>query len=427
MLLATTSIIGTVILQNAPQSEYIDRYGLGLTNFIKTFSFDDMYHAEWFLFLILILCINIVVCSIDRLEKTWKIIFPKKITFNTDRFLKQKNLLTYTADNTISQEEKCQAYLSKSVGKVIKEKTDTGTVLYAEQGRWSRVGVYIVHSSILFMLVGALIGAILGFKANLRLDEGASSDVAFLAKNRLPVQMGFTVRCDDFDLELYDNGQPKDYTSTLTVIENGTETFTKDIEVNHPLRYKGINIFQSSYGPIGMDKSLTMEIVSQASKQTQVHKLKIGDKVALPDNKGFFVLKGIEPHYKFMNNNLGTAFVGQVIPDQGEPFDIHLPIKHAKFDKMRKGQFAFIIKQVGQKYYTGLQVTKDPGIWYVYIGFILIIIGCWITFFISHQSFLIHIQSTDSNTVTISLSGITNRNHQGMKLKINKMLNQLKG
>ncbi len=45
-----------------------------------------------------------------------------------------------------------------------------------------------------------------------------------------------------------------------------------------------------------------------------------------------------------------------------------------------------------QAYYTGLQVTKDPGVWYVYAGFILMILGCWVTFFMSHRSVCIGLE-----------------------------------
>ncbi len=94
---------------------------------------------------------------------------------------------------------------------------------------------------------------------------------------------------------------------------------------------------------------------------------------------------------------------------------------------MRKGTFAFVINKTVEKYYTGLQITKDPGVWYVYAGFILMIVGCWVTFFMSHQSYMIEIQSSKDGESMVSVSGTTNRNTQGMKLKINKLLNQLKG
>ena len=188
VLLATTSIIGTVILQNGSQSEYLRLYGEAFYKMIKIFKFDDMYQTWWFLGLLIILCINIVVCSIERLSVTWKIIFPKKIRFNAKRFRTLKNLETFNMNkNYAAISSKCETFLSKTIGKVIKEQiSDSTLLLYAEKGRWTRIGVYVVHSSIILLLIGALIGVVFGFKASLNLDEDKTSDHAVITTTREP-------------------------------------------------------------------------------------------------------------------------------------------------------------------------------------------------------------------------------------------------
>lgn len=426
VLLATTSIIGTVILQNGTDQQYIKLYGEVFYNLIKILNIDDMYNAWWFLALILMLCINILVCSIERLSFTWKIIFPKKITFNPERFRKQKNGETFSVDKDVaSLSGAYENVLSKTVGKVIKKETETGTMLYAEKGRWTRIGVYVVHCSILLLLIGALIGLVFGFKANLHLNEGETSDTVFILKKRIPVKLDFSIRCNDFDVKFYDTGAPEEFRSNLTIIENGKESFTEDIRVNHPLRYKGINIFQSSYGTARPD-SVRLDMIRQSDSSVTSKTVKIGEEFQLPEDKGLFKLEGFLPHFDFRGHNLGEAFIGRITQKSGKSFQIGIPVKFPTFDKMRKGTFAFVIKEFERKYYTGLQVTRDPGIWYVYSGFILMIVGCWITFFMSHQSFYIEIKSSQGNGSKVLVSGTTNRNSQGMKLKIQKIVTKLK-
>lgn len=426
VFLAATSIIGTVILQNGQPQEYVRLYGEPIYNLIKVFNVDNMYSSWWFLSLLAILCINIIVCSIDRLSITWKIIFPKKIKFNPERFRKLKNLETFTRNqpgDTLT--ETYQTFLSKHIGRVIKEKTETGSVLYAEKGRWTRIGVYVVHSSILLLLIGALIGTLFGFKANLQLDEGEMSDTAFIVKKGVPVNMGFSIKCNDFLVKFYDTGAPEEFKSNLTIIENGKESFTHDILVNHPLRYKGINIFQSSYGTASPD-SVILNIIRQSDKTVTVKTVRIGQEIQLPEDQGTFKLEGFLPHFDFKGHNLGETFIGKVTKKDGSDFQIAIPVKFPTFDKMRKGAFAFVAKDFEHRYYTGLQITRDPGIWYVYSGFLLMIIGCWITFFMSHQSYFVEIKKDTDTDVIVSLSGTTNRNSQGMKLKIKKLVHQLK-
>jgi len=387
-----------------------------------------MYHAWWFLGLIVILCINIVVCSIERLSLTWKIIFPKKLSFNKDRFRKQKNLKSFSIQkNASTLSDIYNQVLSNKVGTVIVDDTDDSIVLYSEKGRWTRIGIYVVHFSILLLLMGALIGSLFGFKAHLNLDEGKTSTVAFDSQTGSPINLGFEIRFNDFNVQFYNTGAPKEFKSNLTILENGDESFTKDILVNHPLRYKGINIFQASYGSLPSDIAVIDVVRLSDNKVIAKKELTVGDTIELPDNQGRFLLEGFINRSNFRNQDLGPAFVGKVFPVQGEPFQIQLPLRFSKFDRMRKGTFAFVINKTVEKYYTGLQITKDPGVWYVYAGFILMIVGCWVTFFMSHQSYMIEIQSSKDGESMVSVSGTTNRNTQGMKLKINKLLNQLKG
>ncbi|MBU1340374.1 MAG: cytochrome c biogenesis protein ResB [Proteobacteria bacterium] len=426
VLLAVTSIIGTIILQDGTKPEYIRLYGEAFYNLIKVFSIDDMYHSWWFLAMVVVLCINIVVCSIERLSATWKIIFPKKVTFNPDRFRKQKNLETFTVQTEVqSLSDRYNRFLAKTVGNVIKQETENSIVLYTEKGRWTRIGIYVVHSSILLLLMGALIGSLFGFKANLQLDEGQTSDTAFIDKKRVPIKLEFSIRCNDFNVKFYDTGAPEEFKSNLTIIENGKESFTQDIRVNHPLRYKGINIFQSSYGTAQPDR-VVFEIIRLSDKSVTRQTIKIGEEIQLPENQGLFKLEGFLPHFDFKDHNLGEAFIGKITQKDGNSFQIGLPMKFPTFDKMRKGTFAFVVKEFEQKHYTGLQITKDPGIWYVYSGFILMIIGCWVTFFMSHQSYFIEIESSQDNVSKVFISGTTNRNTQGLKLKIQKMVTKLK-
>ena len=66
--------------------------------------------------------------------------------------------------------------------------------------------------------------------------------------------MGFTIRNEDFDVSFYDTGAPKEFRSSLTILENDQPVVKKDIIVNDPLRYKGISIFMASYGEMAPEK-----------------------------------------------------------------------------------------------------------------------------------------------------------------------------
>jgi cytochrome c biogenesis protein len=64
--------------------------------------------------------------------------------------------------------------------------------------------------------------------------------------------------------------------------------------------------------------------------------------------------------------------------------------------------------------YTGLQVAKDPGVWVVYAGFILLCIGPLIAFFGSHRKLWVRVQDRKGQAV-ILVAGSANRNRLGFE------------
>ena len=335
--IGATSIIGTLIPQNESPGSYLQAFGDFFYRFFLVFDLFDMYHSWWFQFLILLLTLNIIVCSIDRLSSVWKIVFDKEHRFHISRFRNSADKMEFTDKRPAGELENIfTPVVTRGFGYHKVEKTEEGFRILAEKWRWTRLGVYIVHLSILFLLVGALIGSLYGFDGYVNIPEGGEINSVEVRNSPQPQKLGFTVRCDKFTVSYYASGAPKEYKSSLTVLESGKPVLHRDIVVNSPLRYKGINFFQSSFGPLPPGRATDLKA----------------------------------------------------------------------------------------RYYTGLQVTKDPGVWVVYTGFILMIIGCFITFFMSHQRICVEvINGRKRNKVMVA--GISNKNKLGMQNKITWLYNKL--
>jgi cytochrome c biogenesis protein len=74
--------------------------------------------------------------------------------------------------------------------------------------------------------------------------------------------------------------------------------------------------------------------------------------------------------------------------------------------------------------YTGLQVTKDPGVWVVYTGFILLCIGPLIAFFGSHKKLWVRVQDRKGQAV-ITVAGTANRNRLGFEREFNALVDEI--
>jgi cytochrome c biogenesis protein len=129
---------------------------------------------------------------------------------------------------------------------------------------------------------------------------------------------------------------------------------------------------------------------------------------------------------QFKGHDIGEAFSGILTPPGGDPVQITLPLRFPTFDKMRKGNVVIAVVEYVPRFYTGLQVAKDPGVWIVYSGFILIILGCYITFFMSHQQICLELTATGKKTQII-VTGTANKNTIGMQNKIDRIAEQLSG
>jgi cytochrome c biogenesis protein len=231
--------------------------------------------------------------------------------------------------------------------------------------------------------------------------------------------LNFSIRCDDFNVSFYKTGSPKEYRSSLTVIEEGKPVFQKNIIVNNPLRYKGINIFQSSYGTIP-PKDITLKFTSRETGMVYQKKASFDKEIDVPENFGTFILKDFSNTGNFGGHQIGETFIGLLTPRNGKSVKIMLPARYPNFDQMRKDKFIISIAEHEHLYYTGLQVTKDPGVHIVYLGFIIMLIGCFLSFFMSHQQLCIEVFKK-GKIAKVMIAGKANKNKFGMQRKIKKL------
>ena len=117
LTLALTSIIGTLIPQNESPQAYLKAFGAFLYRFYDILGFFDLYHSWWFQFLILLLAINVLVCSLDRLPGVWKIAFVKVPPFNIDRFKQMATKEVFSTAIPFDQlSQQAEAFISNKFG-----------------------------------------------------------------------------------------------------------------------------------------------------------------------------------------------------------------------------------------------------------------------------------------------------------------------
>jgi cytochrome c biogenesis protein len=317
ILLAALSVIGTLIPQHATEQEYLRLYSTKTYYLFKGLGLFDMYHSWWFIGVLILLAINLIACSLKRLPGIWRHL----------------------------------------------QKTRSG---------YARLGTYLTHLGVLLILAGGLIGAVWGFEGYVEIREGETATVALsptLHEKRNPG--GIAVRCDSFRVDFYPNGSPREYVSTLTFQEG--ERIVLDhvsLRVNHPLSYSGLTFYQSSYG---ISTRAILEVRKKGgTSMPPAIELSEGEVQPVPGTQARIGLM----QYQENAHGMGEAILLAFFTPGASPEGFWLSRPHP----VQVGDFTVIWKGLEKRYYTGIQVTRNPGLPIVWVGCSLLVIGMVVTF-----------------------------------------------
>ncbi len=390
--IAVASVFGTVILQRASVEEYLSVYSESTYRIIRFFGLNDVYHSPWFLAAIVLFALNLSVCTYGRFT----------------RFLKAEKTVPHLPDEkalrAMQMSFAVRADVADPIGvlkagyKTVRE-DESGAIL--EKGAISRYGVYIIHLSILVILAGSLVGLLFGYKGFMILNKGDTrGSIAAGQSGAREIPLGFFLRCKDFKVSFYPGGEPKDYVSSLEVIENGKVVMEKEIRVNDPLSYKGVNVYQASYGA-----SLSF-------------RFNIGGQEVVLRERDTFTKDGLSlmiVRFEKSVHDFGPGVLVAYMSEGGPQTTWFLQDVEKAREKDIKG-VKVRLEQITQDFYTGLQVSKDPGVWIVWTGFAMILFGLYVNFFTYFRRIFVR-KVADGAVV----AGIAFKNREAFKGEFEKL------
>ena len=436
-----TSIVGTLLEQNAEPEKNISilvkMFGIGhetahsIYGILDRLGFMNMYHSWWFETLLFLFAANLIICSLDRLPRIFKLVREQIQPLSAEHLEKMsiRKSLSIKAKGENIKDAILEAF-KKTGFKPAESQTENGLQFYAEKGNFSRLGVYITHLSVLIILIGGLIGMKFGFSGYLPLSEGEVSPVAY--DNGEPFPLGFEIRCDNFEVEYYEGSDmPKAYKSWLTVSKNGKKVIqNRPIVVNDPLSFEGVTFYQSSFGmsPNGLNNGvIILRLVSKDGNTAEVN-LKLGDTFTIPGTSVQGQIINFSPALALDQSGKAFTYGEQMVnpaiyiefKESGQETSSGWILKrYPQTWQLRDGNRVEFLTYWGVEY-TGLQVRKDPGVGIVYLGCIIMAIGLYITFFMSHRRIWINVVE-DKNTTKISIGASSNKNRASFEKKIEKL------
>ena len=418
--LAAASLVGTLLPQGISLVDLKSHFSPAVASLIDLLALNNLYHSVWFRIVLLLLCANLIACTLDRLPKTVRLIRRFEDPFNAQKLSQFSLSASITAPLV---QEKAQSVVKNAVcetfGRLSEIESSGPFCAVSEKGRWSRLMVYGVHISVLIVLFGALAGSYMGFKGIMNLAEGETSDKVMLAGGESALELPFMVRCDKFDVSLYDTGAPKEYRSDLAIIDKGREVLKESIVVNDPLTYKGITFYQANYGTTL--KEAEVELTDSDSGKKIVMDLPMVQPVNIPGTSDQLTIT----EYQQNMMRFGQA-IELTYGKAGGQSSSQWILADRPFHGNRIENFQVRVVRTGTARFTGLEVKRDPGIWLVWTGFILMTVGIGLTFYSSHRKLWVCVEPDKKGKKSIvALAVRTSRNAPAFEEKFRALCARL--
>lgn len=421
-LLAGGSVLGTILPQGLPLSEYQQRLGPVAARILQVLQLHDMYHSWWFLGLLGLFALNLAACTVHRLPGVWRQIAAPDLTPPDSRLQSRSHCCSW--QESVFPElvaQRLTEVIHSSFAPVQRSEKDGVVWLFAHRQAWSRLGAYVTHLAILIILLGGVVGGVLGFRGYMTIAEGQSVDHLTLSPAQNIRPLGFSVRCDQFTVEYYENtDRPREFRSLLTLLENGREVpgqMRVPVRVNHPLRYRGMTFYQSDYG---VDAHLfRFSVTPQAGGDTFEMEMSSDKAASLPDGTSV-VVAGYVADF----DGQGPAAGLELFYPGGErtrAMAFHDP---ELISGDRSAAYAFRLLSIDQRFYTGLQVNSDPGVPLVWLGCLLLVAGTLSAFYFSHQRIWVQLQS-ESGATHVLFAGHAHRQQEAFARRFESLCRDL--
>jgi cytochrome c biogenesis protein len=218
----------------------------------ERFGFFRVFSSPWFVFLLTLLVVSIVVCTLDRTPAMWRTAHNVRVVQAAPFFdlrLNERARFTNAADAAADE-------LAKVLrGRHFKVRQETVEVaadtldkpirhLYGDRNQYLKLATLFTHLGLILFLAGGAVTTAFGYETVVFLGEGQTAPVQAVG-----TPDNLLVKNIHFDAPRRPDGNFADFTTDLAVYRNGQEVARKIIRVNDPLQVGDYVFHQNTFGP----------------------------------------------------------------------------------------------------------------------------------------------------------------------------------
>ena len=492
ILLAVASLMSMFLIEFFPinthipnwKEVYAEHYG-GFYPLMRALHLQDPYRSWWYQILLGLLSTSLLLCIIDRTPREIRAALGRDYKTGGEDFKPYHNRAALSVSDGI--EDKLRRILS---GYRVRDKRDGERIFFtADRGKLGHIGPLFTHIGMLLLVMGGLVAALSGWEIYGEAYPGEIiEDAAFDFKVRVddfrieyyPLSAGLWVLVDNerfgkirkrlsdnkflvefyshdtsftaeldgsrlkskFDIE-HDRGNIKDYISTLTVIEDGEELFTKKVEVNKPLRYGGFRFYQSSFdtrNPIVSARADSAVIIIKpmsGNGLTDTMSLALDRLYLLPNGDSLMVTNFL-PDFRITGDGAvsqsehmrNPAVEVEVFRDGAEIYHQWSFLKNPFIHTSPAADYEFTLLNIVNPraeavYKTILHIKKNSGFAVIWAGLLMTSLGICLAFYVIPRTIWV-VMDGDGEGKRLEIAGYSPKNKHFFREEFNGIVERLK-
>lgn len=362
------------------------------SEFIRSTGLDHLYTTWWFLSIVGLFSLNIGLNLAERIGISARQ-FSDRRTYEAAELKFFPLGANFSAPASADDfRESVEAAVS-SAGYGI-EKGDAGFV--GNKGRIGYFWVPLFHGSIFLILIGVLISGLFKFSGDFEISEGQTFSGApaefinrwYGASGYRPA-IDFSLRLKKYESEMWDETHPKLYRSTIEVSDKRGKGFTSVMEENRPLAYRGFTFYQTKYHGFS-----AFFVFRRAGENAEA-----GGYVNFPYRKNY--THGVlDQEFQVP----GSGISARIELDTRRAGQMHLKLENGSGELyngyLKEGQSiatgAGSLRLGGIQKWTGILVSRDPGVPAVYAGFLLLAVSAMGIAFVTPRRIWVAFESDGS-------------------------------
>ncbi len=380
-------------------------WGSTAVKLVTALRLHDPFHSFWYRFVLALFFTVLLLCTASRWRqlalKSWRVRLPaasgdpgsKRLSFEcswrllesgdrgardpvahfAERYGRAESL---GADALRGRFARIAAIFRKRGYRVISRENAEGIAFAASTGRLHSPGTMLFHAGLLAITIGGVIGSYGGWREIVFVKEGSA--VPF------PRDGSLTLRVDDFDIVTTERMEIQSFVSTVSVTDpRGVAVALGDVEVNHPLRVGSRRVYQSEFT---IDENefarARVEYSLRGSGARGSLDLAPAEPAAIGDGTITVTALRFLPDFRMGRDG---AFSASSFPSNpaleievvssGEKERGWLFLYHKDFGKRFAAPVDLVLARCEPVYYTGLEVSANPGAGVLFAGFAAATLG----------------------------------------------------